>query len=97
MINWRLRGNNAVNNVQPPALVARQPQRDAAGANVLIAQQKLAKAQLDIAATTITAPFAAIVLERHVHVGEYKTVGAPCCDCLRLIVLRFACHCGNVN
>ena len=57
------------------ALVLRQPQRAVLEAKVAAAQAAVAKARRDLARTTITAPFDAHILDRHVHVGSQVSPG----------------------
>ncbi len=58
-------------------LVLRQPQLKSAKAEARSAQAALEQAQLNLARTTIEAPFRAQVLEREIDVGSQVSVGDP--------------------
>lgn len=59
------------------ALILRQPQLEQAKARVAVAKSALQRAELDIARTTIRAPFAAQVLSREVTLGSQVAAGQP--------------------
>lgn len=60
---------------EPGALVLREPQLRNAEAAVASARAQLAQAELDLARTHITAPYAGRILEKHVDVGQYVSPG----------------------
>ncbi len=59
------------------AIALRRPHLASAQANLASARAQLAAARRDLAATRIVAPFDAIVLEKHVEVGEVVGPGVP--------------------
>ena len=64
--DWARLGNEG----DPPDLVLRIPQLEAARARVASAESALAKAQLDLERTRIVAPFAGRILRKFVDVGQ---------------------------
>lgn len=64
--DWKRLGNGET----PNALVLRQPQYDAAKAQVLSAQALLNKAKLSLERTKIVAPYAGRILKKHVDIGQ---------------------------
>lgn len=64
--DWKRLGNGQT----PNALVLRQPQYEAAKAQVLSAQALLDKAKLSLERTKIIAPYAGRVLKKHVDIGQ---------------------------
>lgn len=54
----------------PNALVLREPQHEAAKAQVLSAQAQLDKAKLSLERTKIVAPYAGRILKKHVDIGQ---------------------------
>ena len=63
-------------NVEPPALVAREPQLAEARAEVAAAKAMLEKAQRDVARTIVRAPYAGRVRTRDVDLGQFVDRGA---------------------
>lgn len=70
--DWKLLGRTG----SPSPLSARLPQVAAARASLDSARAQVKKAELDLARTTITAPFDGIVLEANVAQGEFVARGA---------------------
>jgi len=64
--DWKRLGNGQT----PNALVLRQPQYEAAKAQVLSAQASLDKVKLSLERTTIVAPYAGRVLKKNVDIGQ---------------------------
>ncbi len=64
--DWERLGNEG----DPPGLVLRIPQLEAAKARVASAESALAKARLDLDRTRIVAPFAGRILRKFVDVGQ---------------------------
>lgn len=62
--------------------------RDSANARVAAARSAIAQAQQQVEYTRVRAPYAGIVTERHVEVGESVTVGQPLMSGLSLEALR---------
>ncbi len=58
-----------------PPLAAKQPQLEAARANVAARAGELEKARLELSRTKINAPFDGLVENRNVDIGQYVTVG----------------------
>lgn len=58
------------------SLMLREPQRETARAAVAAAEAALAEARLDLARTTVKAPFNALVLDRQVNTGTRVSNGA---------------------
>ncbi len=71
--DWKSLGRSG----NPSALNARVPQLAAARANLAAARASVQRAQLDLERTEIKAPYAGLVLERGVDVGEFVSRGAP--------------------
>lgn len=69
---WKREGRSA----PVPALVAREPQLEAARAALESAKAQLARAQRDLERTTIRAPYAGRVRTRNVDRGAYATRGS---------------------
>ena len=61
--------------VTDSALVLRRPQREAARARVAAAAAAVRRAELELARTAVTAPFAAQVISREVNVGSQVEAG----------------------
>ena len=64
--DWRRLGNTG----EPPALVAREPQRRAAAARVASSEAALAKAELALERTRVVAPFDGRLLNHQADVGQ---------------------------
>jgi len=64
--DWKRLGNGQA----PNALVLRQPQYEAAKAQVLSAQAVLDKVKLSLERTKIVAPYAGRILKKHVDIGQ---------------------------
>ena len=62
---------------EPNALVLRRPQLAEARAAVEAAEAQLERARLNLARTTVEAPFAGRVREKMVDVGQYVSPGTP--------------------
>ncbi|OZG75423.1 efflux transporter periplasmic adaptor subunit [Hahella sp. CCB-MM4] len=71
-LEWQESG---LNGEPESPLVLRQPQREAAEANVNLAQKQLKVAQRDLEKTSIKVPFDAIVVSRDVQPGSYVQTG----------------------
>lgn len=69
--DWRRLGNAG----EPPALVVRLPQLNAARASLASAEAELAQARLDLERTRIRAPYAGRVLEKTVDLGQVVSSG----------------------
>jgi RND family efflux transporter MFP subunit len=67
---WQLLYKNKSENAEIPALVAKEPQLEAARAKLAAEQADLRKAKLDLARTRIKAPFNAIVRKKFVDIGS---------------------------
>jgi len=67
--DWQMLGNTG----EPPALVLRLPQLEAARAGVISAEATLRKARLELERTQIVAPFAGRVLEQTADIGQVVT------------------------
>ncbi|TYK67451.1 efflux RND transporter periplasmic adaptor subunit [Colwellia echini] len=74
--DWARLGNGK----EPNALVLRQPQQEAAKAQVLSAQAQLDKAQLSLERTKIVAPFAGRVLKKYVDIGQVVSSNTQLAD-----------------
>ncbi len=61
---------------EPPPLAVRVPQLEAEQASVTWSEQALAKARLDLERTRIRAPYAGMVREKAVEVGQFVSVGS---------------------
>ena len=68
--DWQSLGNVG----EPPELVLRLPQLEAAKAGVISAEATLSKAQLELERTRIVAPFAGRVLEQMADIGQVVTL-----------------------
>ena len=64
--DWLMLGNTG----EPPALVLRLPQLEAARAGVISAEAALQKADLALERTNIVAPFAGRVLQKNIDIGQ---------------------------
>lgn len=64
--DWQMLGNNG----EPPSLVLRLPQLEAARAGVISAEASLQKAELALERTNIVAPFAGRVLRQSADIGQ---------------------------
>jgi len=62
---------------EPSSLVLRRPQLAEARAAVEAAEAQVERARLDLARTTVEAPFAGRVREKRVDVGQYVSPGTP--------------------
>lgn len=62
-------------NEQDRDLILRKPQLQTIAAKLKSAQAQVEQAKLDLARTTISAPFNALVLERNVNIGSHITTG----------------------
>ncbi len=71
-LEWQESG---LNGEPDSPLVLREPQREAAEANVNLAQQQLKVAKRDLEKTSIRVPFDAIVVSRDVQPGSYVQTG----------------------
>lgn len=80
--DWKRLGNGQT----PNALVLRQPQYEAAKAQVLSAQASLDKVKLSLERTTIVAPYAGRVLKKNVDIGQVISVTRPLLIFLLLIM-----------
>ena len=67
---WRLLYSNKPENAEIPALVAKEPQLEAARDKLAAERADLQKAKLDLARTRIKAPFNAIVRKKFVDIGS---------------------------
>ena len=67
---WRLLNNDNPDDAQIPALVAKEPQLEAARAKLAGEQADLRKAKLDLERTRIKAPFNAFVRKKFVDIGS---------------------------
>jgi RND family efflux transporter MFP subunit len=65
----------SLSDEEPTPLVLRQPQLQSEQANVTWAEQALDKAKLDLSRTMIRAPYAGMVREKKVDLGQYVTIG----------------------
>jgi RND family efflux transporter MFP subunit len=65
---------------EPSPLVLREPQLAQARAALAAARAQLRSAELDLARTNISAPFAGRVRQRRANVGDYVAPGAPVTD-----------------
>lgn len=72
---WKLLGSPDA-NADASAVVRREPQRQAAKANLAAAKASLSKARTDLSRTTIRAPFDAAVLTETVEEGQFVNAGA---------------------
>ena len=68
--DWVMLGNTG----EPPELVLRLPQLEAAKAGVISAEATLDKAELELERTKITAPFAGRVLDQVADIGQVVTM-----------------------
>lgn len=69
--DWRRLGNSG----EPPALVARSPQLNAARAALASAEAEVTQAKLNLERTRIRAPYAGRVLEKSVDIGQVVSSG----------------------
>jgi RND family efflux transporter MFP subunit len=67
---WRLLYKDKPENAEIPALVAKEPQLEAARAKLAAEKADLQKAKLNLARTRIKAPFNAIVRKKFVDIGS---------------------------
>jgi RND family efflux transporter MFP subunit len=65
---------------EPSPLVLREPQLAQARAALAAARAQLRSAELDLARTNISAPFAGRVRQRRANVGDYVAPGTPVAD-----------------
>ena len=69
---WKLSGGNGE---EPPPLVAKQPQLEAARANLAAGEADLEKAKLNLDRTTLRAPFECRIIQKNVDMGQFVAVG----------------------
>lgn len=74
--DWQRLGNGEA----PNALVLRQPQLEAAQAQVLSAEAQLNKAKLSLERTKIVAPYAGRILKKHVDIGQVVSSNTQLAD-----------------
>ncbi len=74
--DWQRLGQNKKAN----PLVLRQPQYEAAKAQVLSAQAQLDKAKLSLERTKIVAPYAGRILQKHVDIGQVVSSNTQLAD-----------------
>ncbi|MEI6894587.1 MAG: efflux RND transporter periplasmic adaptor subunit [Colwellia sp.] len=74
--DWQRLGQNKTAN----PLVLRQPQYEAAKAQVLSAQAQLDKAKLSLERTKIVAPYAGRILQKHVDIGQVVSSNTQLAD-----------------
>ncbi|MBN1840925.1 MAG: efflux RND transporter periplasmic adaptor subunit [Deltaproteobacteria bacterium] len=73
---WRLlHEEGAKANIEPPPLVAKEPQLAAARAKLEADQADLSKALLNLERTEIKAPFDGRVSQKHVDIGQHVLIG----------------------
>ena len=70
---WGMTGRPAE---EAPLLALRKPYLEEARANVLQAEAEVKQAQLKLQRATIRAPYAGMVSEKSVDIGQYVTIGA---------------------
>ena len=70
--DWEMLGNKG----EPPKLVLRLPQLEAARAGVISAEASLQKAELALERTNIIAPFAGRVLQQNADIGEVVSLNS---------------------
>lgn len=73
---WELLGAGKEADPDAAALVRREPQREAAQANLAAAKAAVRKAQADVSRTVLKAPFDATVLSEQVEEGQFVSMGA---------------------
>src|SRR5690606_14044571 len=73
---WELLGDGKNAEPDAAALVRREPQREAAQANLKAAKSAVSKAKADVSRTVIKAPFDATVLSEQVEEGQFVSIGA---------------------
>ncbi len=71
---WKLSGEGKENE-EPPPLVAKQPQLDAARASLAAGNADLEKARLNLKRTTIRSPFEGRIMQKNVDIGQFVSVG----------------------
>jgi RND family efflux transporter MFP subunit len=71
---WRLSGE-AGENEEPPPLVAKEPQLEAARASLAAGKADLEKAELNLDRTTLRAPFDGRITHKNVDIGQFVSVG----------------------
>ncbi len=71
--NWKASGRSG----EPPPLALREPQRRAAEAALESAKANAQRAELNLARTTISAPYDGYVLSRFADIGAYVTINTP--------------------
>ncbi|MGA9574065.1 MAG: efflux RND transporter periplasmic adaptor subunit [Lysobacterales bacterium] len=74
--DWGMLGNEG----EPPELVLRLPQLEAARAGVISAQASLQKAELALERTNIVAPFAGRVLQKNADIGQVVSSNSEIAD-----------------
>ncbi len=76
---WKLLEGELTSEQANRSLALREPHLKKAQSLVSKAEQQIAKARLDLARTTIPAPFNAVVISEDVEVGQLVQRGAPVC------------------
>jgi RND family efflux transporter MFP subunit len=71
---WKLSGEGAEGE-EPPPLVAKRPQLDAARASLAAGKAVLAKAELDLQRTALRAPFDGRIIRKNVDLGQFVSIG----------------------
>ena len=74
--DWEMLGNEG----EPPELVLRLPQLEAARAGVISAEASLQKAELALERTNIVAPFAGRVLQQNADIGQVVSSNSEIAD-----------------
>ncbi|MCC6143511.1 MAG: efflux RND transporter periplasmic adaptor subunit [Candidatus Hydrogenedentes bacterium] len=74
---WDLFGKDLPDAAKGQALALREPQLRQAEARIASAKSLVEQAKLDLARTTIRAPFDALVLEESVDIGQQAAPGSP--------------------
>ena len=69
---WKLSGGNGE---EPPPLVAKIPQLEAARANLAAGNADLEKAKLNLDRVTLRAPFEGRIIQKNVDMGQFVAVG----------------------
>ena len=71
---WKLSGEGAAGE-EPPPLVAKEPQLEAARAGLAAGKADLEKARLNLERTTLRAPFDGRITKKNVDIGQFVAVG----------------------
>lgn len=69
---WKLSGGEGK---EPPPLVVKQPQLEAARANLAAGEADLEKAKLNLERTTLRTPFEGRIIRKNVDLGQFVAVG----------------------